>query len=189
MPRNSSAKTVPDTYIKTDFRQIFATVFGTEDAPNDAQTREEAIRSLPLEDQIGLAAYLGRRIQEFSDIFAVAARSISEQPPTAFADENCLISVSDDDTGETVGGISVASETTLTTKKRIRNKLLEELTKANLQGQFTKTSVELQKDALLSAKADGTLPASIDSLLPEAICQKRTVKFKKLISPNNIEED
>ena len=188
-PKNE-IKTTPDYTISVDFRPILDKVFGTRDNPTTPEERAEAMHALSLDDQIALTAYLGRRIQEFTEICSLNLRDIEEHPENEFPDKDCLIGVVDKVTGEAVGGVLVQTQTSVvrsTTKKKVRDAVIDNLTAAGILSDYTRQTTEIQNDKLFEAKANGSLPQSVASLLTETEEKKRVASFQKLAAPQEEE--
>lgn len=181
----TTAKTNPDTIIEISVSEIFTKVFGTREAPNDAAAQDAAIQSLTLNEALGFCAYVGRRIQEFNDIFAKSAVNSNNAPVADFPDENALFAVKNKDNGELIGGVSVITETSTkysTANAKNRTLVLDALDKAGVTSQYTKTTVELNNQKLLDDKNAGVLPASVSNLFSVSVTSKRKTSFQKLAS-------
>lgn len=183
-------KNTPDYTTAVDFAPIFDKVFGSRENPTTPEERAEAIHALPLNDQIALTAYLGRRIQEFSDICSLVIQDIESRPETDFPNDDCLISIVDQTTSEVVGGVSVKTQVSVvrsTSKKKVRDAVIDNLTAAGILSDYTRQTTEIQNDKLFEAKANGSLPQSVASLLTETEEKKRVASFQKLAAPQEEE--
>lgn len=183
MAKTTLTKTNPDKLVEISISEIFTKVFGTRENPNDAAAQADAIKSLSLDEAIGFCAYIGRRIEEFSNIFAAAAANSNDAPTTAFPDENCLLAVKNKDNGEMIGGISVTTETKTTystSSAKGRLQVLGALKDAGLTDQYTKTTVEVDNKKLATAKENKTLPPAVSAVFTVTETPKRVTKFQKL---------
>lgn len=186
-----NAKTNPDLIIDVSITAIFDKVFGTRDNPNDAAAQKAAILSLSRDEAIGFCAYVGRRVQEFSDIFAQGASNTNNTPVTDFPAESTLFAVRNTDNGEMIGGVSVETETKTTystTNAKNREQVLDALDKAGVTNLYTKISTEVDNKKLAADKKSGTLPPAVAEVFSENVASKRVTKFQKLAS-ETIEEE
>lgn len=184
-------KTNPDLIIDISVTAIFDKVFGTRDNPNDTAAQKAAIQSLSRDEAIGFCAYVGRRVQEFSDIFAQGASNTNNAPITDFPAENALFAVRNTDNGEMIGGVSVETETKTTYSTSSANNrilVLDALNKAGVTNQYTKTTIEVDNKKLSADKKSGVLPPSVADVFTENVSSKRVTKFQKLASETIKEE-
>lgn len=186
-----STKTNPDLIIDISVTAIFDKVFGTRDNPNDAAAQKAAIQSLSRDEAVGFCAYVGRRVQEFSDIFAQGADNTNHTPVTDFPSESTLFAVRNTDNGEMIGGVSVETETKTTystSTPKGRTQVLDALDKAGVTNQYTKTTIEVDNKKLSADKKSGTLPPAVADVFEENVSTKRVTKFQKLASETIKEE-
>ena len=186
-----ATKTNPDIVIDISVTAIFDKVFGTRDNPNDAAAQKAAIQSLSRDEAVGFCAYVGRRVQEFSDIFAQGASNTNNTPITDFPSESTLFAVRNTDNGEMIGGVSVETETKTTyatSTPKGRTQVLDALDKAGVTGQYTKTTIEVDNKKLSADKKSGALPPSVADVFTENVSSKRGTKFQKLASETIKEE-
>lgn len=185
-----NTKTNPDVIIDISVTDIFTKVFGTRDNPNDAAAQKAAIESLTRDEAIGFCAYVGRRVSEFSDIFAQGTSNTNNIPVTEYPTENSLFAVRNKDNGEMIGGISVVTESKTTYSTASvpgRTKVLDALDKAGVTDKYTKNTVEIDNKKLSADKKSGALPPSVADVFIENVSTTRVTKFQKLAS-ETIEE-
>lgn len=186
-----TTKTNPDVIIDISVTDIFTKVFGTRNNPNDAAAQKAAIESLTRDEAIGFCAYVGRRVQEFSDIFARGAANTNNVPVTEYPTENVLFAVRNKDNGEMIGGISVETETNTTYSTASapgRTKVLDALDKAGVTDKYTENVVKIDNKKLSADKKSGVLPPAVADVFKENVTSTRVTKFQKLAS-ETIEEE
>ena len=182
-------KTTPDKVVNISIKEVFAKLDAAQNTGEEAKGQGEvakyakAVESLSPDEKIALCTYIGRRIEEFQELFDASANSLAAMPVTAFPGDNALISVGDLDDGETVGGLSVATETKTvysTRSEKGRSLVLEALKTEGITDQYTKTTTELNNEKIATAQANGTLPAAVSNVFKKTETSKRVVKFQKL---------
>lgn len=185
-----NTKTNPDVIVDVSITAVFDKVFGTREKPNDAAAQKAAIQALSLDEAVAFCAYVGRRVQEFSDIFAQGADNTNHAPVTDFPKEETLFAVRNTDTGEMIGGVSVKTETKTTystANANGRQQVLDALDKAGITNQYTKTTIEVDNKKLAADKKSGVLSPSVADVFSENVSTKRVTTFQKLAS-ETIEE-
>lgn len=182
-------KTTPDKTVNISIKEIFAKLTavqnsGEEKEEQNAATKyAKAIDSLTPDEKVALCAYVGRRIEEFQEIFNASANSLAAMPVSSFPEDNTLISVGNLDNGEMVGGLSVATETKnsySTESAKGRSLVLEALKTEGVTDQYTNTVIKLNNEKIATAQTNGTLPAAVSNVFKRTETSKRVVKFQKL---------
>lgn len=175
MPKKNQ-KLIPDAALSANFSELFDKVFGTSDEPNDEEEQKRIILSLRTYELIALGTYLG----QFKKASAAISEALSQAPSTDFPAENSLFTVIDEETGKSIGGLTVKTKKSFarsTQDKRVSERVKQALTENGLLATYTRQSVELNNDLLFKDNANGVLPQAVASLLIETEKTERTSSY------------
>lgn len=176
---------VADATLSFDRGEMMTSVLNDGTHTLTPEERADNLKSMSVDKLLCALALFSKTANGFLEIAAAIENEIEKRDESefiaAFGKQDVAVAVEDQATHESYGGASVTTKSKTTrstiTSKKNRDLVLEAIKKAGLEAKFTKTSIELQNDALFTAFADGSLPNSVSSLLSESTSTSRDASF------------